>query len=64
MIPRTKRIKLVYHHFREHVHAILVGIHHIYREQQFEDIFTKKNASEYLCKAPKDIDCMVIKISL
>ena len=39
--PRTKRISLKYHHFREHVWKGLIEINPIDTLKQVEDIFTK-----------------------
>ena len=41
MRPRTKHLKIKYHHFREAVEAGDVSIHPVSTEDQLADIFTK-----------------------
>ena len=60
MMPRTKHINLVYHHFRSHVKTHsnpngTVTIQHIDTENQLADIFTKPLAAPLFEKHRRSI---------
>ena len=41
MLPRTKHINIIYHHFQEYICCHLIHIEYVSTQDQVADIFTK-----------------------